>query len=78
MKKDLAALLSRVEVDQPETSHGAIGRLLKLATDPSSEKANEAAEAKQALFQLLSSSRLSAVSAACQGEIGSVVLWDGC
>eukprot|EP00752_Nemacystus_decipiens_P001922 g1851.t1 len=59
MKKELAALLSRAEADQTETSQNAIRRLLKLVW---SEQ-----EARQALFGLLSSSRLAVVSSACRG-----------
>lgn len=66
MKKELAALLSRAETDQTETSQNAISRLLKLV---SSEQV-DATDARQALFDLLSSSRLAVVSSACRGMVG--------
>lgn len=67
MKKELAALLSRSQVDQTETSQNAIHRLLKLV---SSEQADPGA--RQALFDLLSSPRLAVVSSACQGMVGAL------
>lgn len=66
MKKELAGLLSRAEAGQTETSQNAISRLLKLV---SSEQV-DASDARQALFDLLSSSRLAVVSSACQGMVG--------
>lgn len=67
MKKELAALLSRAEASQTETSQNAISRLLKLV---SSEQVDAADAARQAFLGLLSSSRLAVVSSACRGTVG--------
>lgn len=70
MKKELAALLARAEVDEIEASHKAISRLLKLVAEAKHDAVDETAEARAAVFTLLRSSRLAVVSLTCQGQCG--------
>ncbi|CAM9900496.1 unnamed protein product [Scytosiphon promiscuus] len=64
MKKELAALVARAEGDERDTSHNAIGRLLKLVEE---EEMIADGEARSRLYALLSSRRPAVVSSVCQG-----------
>lgn len=69
MKKDLGPLLARASVDEIETQHDAVGRLVKIlaeARDPD----DGVEDARTALYDLLTSPRLAVVSKACRGEHG--------
>ena len=74
MKKNIGPLLARALINEIETQHDAVGRLVKIlaeardADDPTA--AAEVADARTALFDLLASPRLAVVSKACHGEYG--------
>lgn len=67
MSKSLATLLARTAVDQIETQHGAVERLVQAAAGEPGEGTNLA---RTALYGLLTSPRLGVVSKACHGEFG--------
>lgn len=71
MRKDLAPLLARMVVDEVETQHDAVGRLVKVfaeATDGSAAQ-DVVDDSRTALYGLLGSPRLAVVSKACHGKL---------
>ena len=75
MKNELGPLLARASVEEIETQHDAVGRLVKILAeasdaDGSTPAATQVEDARSALYELLSSPRLAVVSKACHGERG--------
>lgn len=69
MKKYPGPLLARVSVNEIETQHDAVGRLVKILAE-ARDTDDGVADACTALFDLLASPRLAVVSKACHGEHG--------
>lgn len=80
MKKEFSSLLTRTAIDEIETQHDAVARLVKIleaTVGAASDRngINEASsdtnvlEARRVIYDLLFSPRLAVVSKACQGEI---------
>lgn len=75
MSKALGPLLARAAIDETETQHDAVGRLVQLLlfekkSGPKSSAEDAAIiDARNALFGLLESSRPGVVSKACHGRL---------
>lgn len=70
MRKELAPLLARTAVDEVETQHDAVSRLVKVFAEAREEPAAQDVvdDSRTALYGLLASPRLAVVSKACHGE----------
>lgn len=70
MRKELAPLLARTAIDEVETQHDAVGRLVKVFAEARDGSAAQDVvdDSRTALYGLLASPRLAVVSKACHGE----------
>lgn len=73
MSKALAPFLARASVDQTETQHDAVGRVVQFIFEKhdgtSEADAAALAEGRNALYMMLGSSHLAVVSKACRGKL---------
>lgn len=70
MKKELSVLLARAAVDEVETQHDAVDRVVKvLARAEEAEDAAAVSDGRRALYGLLASPQLAVVSKACHGDM---------
>ena len=69
MKDEIAPLLARTALDEVETQHNAVGKLVNILQGKSTGRDKDAslADARDALYGLLASPRPGVASKACQG-----------
>lgn len=70
MKNEISPLLSRTALEEVETQHIAVGRLVNILRERSTSRDNSSSlleEARAAIYGLLVSPRPAVVSKACQG-----------
>lgn len=65
MSKAIAPILARTAVDEIETQHDAVLRLVRIV---GSESGHRETDALSSLYDLLENPRLGVVSKACHGE----------
>lgn len=70
MKNDIDRLLALTALEEVETQHIAVGRLVNILRDNSTSRDNSSSlldEARAAIYGLLVSPRPAVISKACQG-----------